>query len=160
MYLRNFRICLWHSLRSGVLSSLKQMGWHFLYLFLSFEQKLIHLPSVYLLTDWLTHLSARRSYKLDEGGKILIWSKFSRFQAASHLANAPRNIWRIFGDNNNEFKTINLFTSISVRTWWESPTRWEKQDSHKISSRGLTRAVLVWFYLSPWGVSINPFLAT
>ena len=70
MYLRNFRICLWHSLRSGVLSSLKQMGWHFLYLFLSFEQKLIHLPSVYWLTDWLI---CPHNAPANLGWQIILW---------------------------------------------------------------------------------------
>ena len=35
--------------------------------------------------------------------------------------------------NNNKSKTLNLSTLISVRTWWESPTRREKNCSRSLA---------------------------
>ena len=98
--------------------------------FLNFEQKLIHLPSVY----WLTHSSVRlmlletwQKWKKTYSGQTL-----ASFQVGSDLASAP---WRrqqpgscIEGWYGHwSQKTINLSTVITVRTGWESPTRWEKK---------------------------------
>ena len=126
--------------------------------FLRFEQKLIHLPSVYWLTESFVRIMLLQRWQRWNNNHTLDKLLQGFRQVKCDLANDP---WRqhpeksleeyLVDNNNNKLKTINLFTSISVRTWWE------KKDSHKISSRGLTRAVLLWFHLSASSVLIRSF---
>ena len=71
---------------------------------------------------------------LGKGGKIILWQQVTwpMLLGGNHLDHVflKGEIWAM------KSKTLNLSTVIIVRTWWE------KKNSHKISSRGLTREVL------------------
>ena len=117
------------------------------------------------------------------GKKTYAGQTLTRFQAASHLDNAP---WRqqpgvCLLEGRNEHlsqKTINLSIVIPVKTWWESPTWWEKQifnimvliqvlvtpiflggwSMEPYLSSSAKLAVLLWIYLSSSSlVQIYPF---
>ena len=67
---------------------------YFILWFSSFEQKIIHLPSVYWLTYSLIcpHIALKNLAKVEKPYSV---QTFTGFQAVSHLANA------LFGGNSN-----------------------------------------------------------
>ena len=90
-------------------------------IFLSFEQKLINLHSVYWLTDWLTdwlkNLLWPKSYKVS-GSKSP--DQHSLEAATTLIMSTWMPVCAL------KSKTIIFSTVNTVRTWWESATRWEK----------------------------------
>ena len=114
------------------------------------------------LTDWLiclhnapTNLTKVKNHTLAKLLQVfrqqVTWTMLLRIQPENSLEEY------LVDNKNNKLKIINVFTSISVRTWWESPTRWDKKDSLNISRRGLTSAVLLWFHLSSSSVIQSPY---
>ena len=114
------------------------------------------------LTDWLiclhnapTNLTKVKNHTLAKLLQVfrqqVTWTMLLRIQPENSLEEY------LVDNKNNKLKIINVFTSISVRTWWESPTRWDKKDSLNISRRGLTSAVLLWFHLSSSSAIQSPF---
>ena len=111
------------------------------------------------LTDWLTDSLKylHNSHRLKEGGKAYSSKILTRFQAASHLANAPSTTWEFsleeyFANRNNNKP------STFIQDSGENPLLDEKKiDLHKIFSRGLTRAVLLFYWSSSSVIQICPF---
>ena len=110
--------------------------------FLSFEQKLIHLHSVYWLTDLFVRIMLLQTWQRWKKHTLAKLLQGFRQQVTWPTLLAgnidPEKSLEEYLVDNNKLKTINLFTLISVRTWWESPTRWEK----KIRTRSLARELI------------------
>ena len=120
------------------------------------------------LTDWLTNwLSCWLICTHDAPTNLTNVEKSYSYKVSGSKSPGQRSLeattWefirRIFGwQQQQKVKNHYLFTSISVRTWWKSPTRWEKKIRTRSYSRDLTRAVLLWFQLSSSSViQICPF---
>ena len=99
---------------------------------LSYEQKPLHLPSVYSLTQSLAHSLTHSSVCIMLLKTCQRWKNHTLaklLQAASHLVNAPwrqqpeNSLEEYLANNNNKSKTINLSTVITLRTRWESTNR-------------------------------------
>ena len=102
-------------------------------IFLSFKQKLIHLPLVYWLTDSLVcpHKMLLKTWpRLKNHTLAKLLQEFRQKVTWPTLLGG--NNMRIllkeyFANNNTKLKTINLFIVLTLQTWWESPTRREKK---------------------------------
>ena len=98
-------------------------------------KKLIHLPSVYLLTHWLTHSSVRIiPLKIWQRGKNHTLVKL--LQGFKQQVTWPTLLWgnnlrvlsRILGLQRQAKNYSDLqWSLITVRNWWESPTRGEEK---------------------------------
>ena len=96
-----------------------------------------------LLTDWLTHWLTHSLNHLSACA-LKPWKKnMENHTLANRLQGFRQQVtWPCSLEANNLDMSIEVkhhqpfYSAITVRTWWETPTRWGKTELHKISSRG------------------------